>query len=173
MKDKSIGQKLELIANILIILAAISVICVIINKYLISSSTGSTQQVRVQPKIGNKVNLPELDFSQKPRTLILVLQKGCRFCTESAPFYKRLKDSTTNQKTKLVAVLPSKIEDSIAYAREIGIPDLEIKQSALNNLQVSGTPTLILTNNNGEIINFWIGKLPPEKEEEIINQLNL
>jgi hypothetical protein len=34
------------------------------------------------------------------------------------------------------------------------------------------TPTLILTNEKGEITHFWVGMLPAEKENEVISRLN-
>jgi len=36
---------------------------------------------------------------------------------------------------------------------------------------VDGTPTLLLVNEKGEISNSWVGKIPKEKEKEVISQL--
>jgi thioredoxin-related protein len=167
-----LSQKVELTANILIIVVAVLLVGVITQKYFFGSSTGSNAPTRVQPTVGAKINLPEVDLSAQPKTLVLVLQKGCRYCTESAAFYKRLQENTQNKNIKLVAVLPGKTEESTAYLGELGIINMEVKQSPLDNLQTSGTPTLILTNDKGEVTNFWIGKLPADKEDEVINQLN-
>ncbi len=62
--------------------------------------------------------------------------------------------------------------DSKAHLNELGLTNLEVKRSPLENIQVSGTPTLILTNEKGEIMDFWVGKLTPDKEAEVINKLN-
>ncbi|HEY0048756.1 MAG TPA: hypothetical protein VGB68_05690 [Pyrinomonadaceae bacterium] len=167
-----LSQKVELTANILIIVVAVLLVGVIAQKYFFGSSNDSNAPTRVQPTVGTKINVPEVDLSAQPKTLVLVLQKGCRYCTESAAFYKRLQENTQNKNIKLVAVLPGKIEESAAYLSELGIANMEVKQSPLNNLQTSGTPTLILTNDKGEVTNFWIGKLPAEKEDEVIKQLN-
>ncbi|HEX8736474.1 MAG TPA: hypothetical protein VF721_14185, partial [Pyrinomonadaceae bacterium] len=140
----------------------------IVQKYFLAPK----QPERVQPTVGTKVNLPEVNLSAQPKTLILVLQKDCRFCTESADFYKRIQASTHDKNVKLVAVLPNTLEEGNAYLNKLGIANLEVKQSPLNNLQTSGTPTLILTNDKGEVTNFWIGKLPADKEEEVISQLS-
>jgi thioredoxin-related protein len=164
------NQKVELVANILIIVVAVLLGGVIVQKYFFGST--ANQPARLQPTVGAKVNLPDVDLSAQPKTLILVLQKDCRFCTESAAFYKRLQESTQNKNVKLVAVLPGKIEESKAYLSNLGINNLDIKQSAMDNLQTSGTPTLILTNNKGEVTNFWLGKLETSKEDEVISLLN-
>ncbi|HEX9960310.1 MAG TPA: hypothetical protein VGB00_05230 [Pyrinomonadaceae bacterium] len=165
-----VSQKVELTANILIIVVAVLLVGVIVQKYFFGST--SNQPTRVQPTVGSKINVPEVDLSAQPKTLVLVLQKDCKYCTESAAFYKRLQENTQNKNVKLIAVLPGKIEESTAYLNKLGINNLEVKQSSLDNLQTSGTPTLILTNNKGEITNFWLGQLPADKEEEVISQLN-
>lgn len=164
----NLKQKIELTANILIIVVAVLLVGVIAQKYLFAPK----QPERVQPTVGAKINIPEVDLSAQPKNLIMVLQKDCRYCTESAPFYKRLQESTQNKSVKLVAVLPGKPDESAAYLSGLGINNLEIKQASMSNLQTSGTPTLILTNDKGEITHFWVGKLPAEKEEEVISQLN-
>jgi thioredoxin-related protein len=165
-----VNQKVELTANILIIVVAVLLVGVIVQKYFFGSS--SNAPTRLQPTVGSKLNVPEVDLSTQPKTLVLVLQKDCKYCTESADFYKRLLENTQNKNIKLVAVLPGKVEESKTYLNGLGINNLEVKQSSLDNLQTSGTPTLILTNNKGEVTNFWIGKLPADKEEEVIGQLN-
>lgn len=59
----------------------------------------------------------------------------------------------------------------MAYLSEIGIANLDVKQLPLNTLQIGGTPTLILTNDKGEVTDYWVGKLSPEKESEVFNKL--
>lgn len=97
--------------------------------------------------------------------MILALQAGCHYCTESVPFYKRLIEIAKDKNIKLVAVFPSAIEQSTNYLEELGVNNMEIKQSTLGSLQVRVTPTLILTNEKGEVMNSWIGKLSSEKED--------
>jgi hypothetical protein len=166
-----INQKIELTANILIIVVAVLLIGVIAQRYFFAPSTDPNQPTRVHPTVGTKINLPDTDWSRQPKTLIIALQKGCHFCGESAPFYKRLQESAQNKNVKLVAVLPGKQEESMAYLSELGIANLDVKQLPLNTLQIGGTPTLILTNDKGEVTDYWVGKLSPEKESEVFNKL--
>lgn len=165
-----ITQKIELTTNILIIVATLVITVAVIQKYFWGSSLNAPS--RIQPTIGMKVDLPNTDLSNQPKTLILALQKGCHFCSESAPFYKRIIQSVSGKNIKLIAVLPNKIEDSQNYLNELGLSGIEIKQAPLDTVKASGTPTLILANDKGEVTDFWIGKLPVEKESEVINKLN-
>lgn len=163
--------KIELVANLLIIVVAVLLIGVMVKKYVYSPAAAPAQSQRVEPAVGAKVNVPDVDWSKQPKTLILALQKGCHFCSESAPFYKRLNESLRNEHVQMVAVLPGAREESAAYLQEIGVTNVEVRQLPLNAIQVSGTPTLILTNEKGEVTHYWVGKLPPEKEKEVLEQL--
>lgn len=163
-----ISQRVEFIANALIIVVAVALLAVIGQKYLFNRTV---QPSPVQPSVGTKVKLPDADLSGHPKTLILALQKGCHFCSESAPFYKRLLEGARGGNVRLLAVLPGTPEESMAYLKELGLTNLEVKQSPLNAIQVGGTPTIILTNDKGEVTNFWVGKLEADKEEEVLSQL--
>jgi thioredoxin-related protein len=166
-------QKVELTANILIIVVALLIGAVIVQKYFIASpQPAANQPPRVEPKIGAQMNVPDVNWSQQPKTLILALQADCRFCNDSAPFYKRVIETVRTKNVKLVAVFPTGIEKSITHLKELGLDGMEVKQSSLGSLQVSGTPTLILTNEKGEITDYWVGKLSLDKETEVINKLN-
>lgn len=167
-----INQKVELAANILIVIVALLLIGVITQRYFFSSPTIVGQPQRQQPTLGKKVNLESVDFSAQPKTVVIALQTTCGFCNESAPFYKRLLEETKGKNIKFIAVLPTPVAESTKHLAELGITGFEIKQAPITLLEASGTPTIILTNNKGEITDFWIGKLPVDKESEVIKQLN-
>jgi len=164
-----LSSKVELTANILIIVVAVFFVVVLAQKYFFYSAN---KQVQIQPTVGMKVNLPDIDWSKQPKTLILALRADCRFCNESTPFYQRLLAEAKPANVKLIAVFPTTVEESTAYLNELGLQGFEVRRSPLNNLQVGGTPTLILTDDKGEVTNYWVGKLPSDKEDEVINKLN-
>lgn len=166
-------HKIELAAHISIIVIAILLVGDTAHKYFFAAPTAATNQPpRLEPKIGSVMNAPDVNWSQQPKTLILALQAGCHFCNSSAPFYKRIIESVKDKNIKLVAVFPTPVEESAAHLQKLRLDGMEVKQSSLKSLQVSGTPTLILTNDKGEVTNYWVGKLPPDKETEVINKLN-
>src|ERR1041384_717601 len=77
----------EVSANVAIVLVAVTVIGVIAKQYLLP---------RQPPKppagiaAGTKLSIRGVDWAQNESTLIVALQKGCHFCSESAPFYQQL-----------------------------------------------------------------------------------
>lgn len=87
------------------------------------------------------------------------------------PFYKTLVEKAKEKGVKLVAVLPNSREEGSQYLRENGVEIQEVRQAQLNTVNVRGTPTLILVNDKGEVSNSWIGKLPSNKEVEVIGNL--
>lgn len=167
---EKINQKIELVANIFIILVVLAIGIVLVQNYFLAAPPN--RPPRIEPKIGSQMSAPDVDWSQQPKTLILALQTGCRFCNESAPFYKRIIETVKNKNVKLVAVFPTEIEESAKHLKELGLTNMEVKRSSLKSLQAGGTPTLILTDNTGKITDYWVGQLSPDKETEVLNKLN-
>ena len=118
------NQKIEFLANIFIILLALVIGFVLLQKYFLAVPLN--QPARVEPKIGSQMNAPDVDWSQQPKTLVLALQTGCRFCNESAPFYKRVVETVKTKNVKLVAVFPTEIEGSAKYLKELGLTNMEV-----------------------------------------------
>ena len=165
---KNWTKKLEICANIAIILVALLIGIVLVKKYLLTDHTEPGPAVAA----GTKVSLPGVDWSKNGRTLLLVLQKGCHFCAESAPFYQRLVRETSGRgQVHLVAVLPQEVSEGKQYLDEMNVPIDEVKQAAPSSLGVRGTPTLILVNNSGVVVDVWQGKLPADDESKVLNRM--
>jgi thiol-disulfide isomerase/thioredoxin len=165
-----LAQKVELVANATIIVAAVLLIGVVSKKYFFSPKAYS-QPARVQPVVGSKLNLPAVQWAGQ-QTVVVALQTGCGFCNESAPFYRRLAESVKGRNVQLIAAFPTPVESSAAHLQELGVTGFAVKQLPLDALQTSGTPTLILTNAEGEITDYWLGKLTPEREAEVLEKLD-
>jgi len=160
-------QRLEIITNVVIISVAILFGYVLIQKAFFSKPFPQPKGIEK----GDKVSSLNIDWQSNQRTLVLVLQKGCKFCTESIPFYKSLLKKTSETNVKIVAVFPTPQEESSQYLKENAIEIQEIYQSSLNQLNIKGTPTMLLVNEEGVVSNVWIGKLGLDKEKEVIDSL--
>lgn len=158
-------QKIELLANIAIIIVAVLLGYFLITNFFFQPNSPTKKGFEIAK--GTKMPLPSVDRQANQRTLLLVLQKDCHFCTESMSFYKTLVEKSKEKNTKLVAILPNSSEESFQYLKENGVEIQEIKQLQLSEVSVRGTPTLILLNEKGEVENSWIGKLSTQKEKEV------
>ncbi|HMH43181.1 MAG TPA: collagen-like protein [Pyrinomonadaceae bacterium] len=135
----------------------------------LSTQRRDMQQLENQT-IGTKLTLANVNWAKNRQTLLLVLQEGCHFCAESAPFYQKL----TREKilgTRIVAVLPQKVSESSVYLKRLGISVDAIRQAPLSSLTASGTPTLILVDDKGVAQAVWVGRLQPQREAEVLNKL--
>jgi len=161
-------KKIEFLANVAIILVALLIGGVFIKKY----SLDNRSQPSLKIAAGTKVPLQDVDWAKNGQTLLLVLQKGCHFCAESAPFYQGLaREMKDSKSTKLIAILPQEVNVSQQYLADLKVPISDVKQISPTFLGVSGTPTLILVNNAGEVLDSWTGRLSPDKEIEVLKKL--
>lgn len=165
---KPFARYIEVAANVAIILVAILLALTLGRRYLFPPAPLVPQNEIVA---GTTVSLPNVDWSKSNRTLLLVLQKDCRYCTESAPFYRTLVSTAPAKAIKLLAVLPQEESVSREYLKSLDVQINEVRQSSLGSLNVRGTPTLILVDNNGKVIKSWMGKLPDAGQKEVLSSL--
>ena len=165
---KDISKKLEIGANLAIIAVVVMIGVVVVQKYFLATTPESPPEA---PKVGTRISIADYNWNEQPKTVVLALRSDCRFCSESAPFYQRLLEKAQQQNVKIIAVLPQSKQEAKDYLNELGITGLEVKQASLASIKVIGTPTLLFVNSQGEISNAWLGKLAPDKEIEVINQL--
>lgn len=161
-------QKVEFLANVAIIVVAVAVCAVLFRQYAFHAAEPESPR----PAVGSKVELPGVDLSSGGKTLLVVLQEGCRFCTESGPFYQRLAREVAARArgVKVVAVLPQDPDEGRRYLSTLGVPDVEVKQASLTALGVGGTPTLIMVS-DGTVSDVWVGKLDAAEESQVLGKL--
>jgi len=189
--QESTARGIQVTAHLAIIFTAVLISAVVIKTYVIGDRSRSSDLVRpevasaaepsqrevpprkpqpasqLQP--GTKIELTGVDWKKNGQTLILALSDKCHFCTESAPFYQRLVKQ--RGKTSLVAVLPQPVDQGRKYLEGLGVEIGDVRQVSFPAVGLRGTPTLILADNNGVAIESWIGKLPPNREEELLERL--
>ena len=157
-----ISKKIELAANLAILVVSCLLAVALVKAYFLNESG---EVVTSTPSVASL----DIAWNQNGQTLILALSKNCRFCTESAPFYKQLSKSKGN--THLVVLLPQSVEEGQEYLEQLGVSVDEVQQFSLENIGVSGTPTLLLVDTSGAVKNFWVGKLSPEQEATVLSVL--
>lgn len=165
-------KRIELFANLAIILAAISLVAVLAKRFVFPSPARNPSSDARELKAGMKLSLPDLDFAQSNKTLVLFLSNTCHFCTESAPFYQRLvRERAQRGNFRLTAVLPQPVTDGHVYLSGLGVSIDEVRQASPEAMGVRGTPTLALVNNAGVVTDAWLGKLTPDTEAEVLSRL--
>jgi hypothetical protein len=116
------------------------------------------------------VHLDGVDFGAAPQTLIMALRSDCVFCQESMPFYRRLLARDTVG-TQVVVAAPARDVGINAYlASQAVVPDA-ILLVPPGGLPLYGTPSLIMVDPSGAVIDAWIGLLDAEQEAEVLAAL--
>jgi len=158
---------LDIVSNIVVIVVGIVVVGVVATKY---SGLGKLPETL---KPGAHMPLAELQMPEKPRTLLIFLRKGCHFCEDSLPFYKRLEADLglARERVNILALFPDSAADAAAVLKGA---NLEIGYRAAVNFSrfgVSGTPTLVLVDQTGKLTQSWVGKLGGQQEGDVKHRI--
>lgn len=169
MDYSKVRKALEITTSVAVVLAASALVVLIIAGFLsrpmgIQAESGF-QKGKVLPKIAR------LDYSDSSRTLLIALSQQCDYCDESMPVYKKLVDFRQEGKTsnRIVALLPTTDVEAIQLVKQNQLNIDTIGEVDFNSLNIKSTPTLILVDNRGVVIDFWLGKLSSEDEQQILN----
>ncbi|HEX8369579.1 MAG TPA: redoxin family protein [Pyrinomonadaceae bacterium] len=136
------------------------------------STAVSPPAAQVTP-VGKAVPLEGINWKENKKTLVLYISTTCRYCNESSPFYKLLAEKYSSDKNiKLIAVLPQPVDESKEHLKDLGINIGEVYNSQLKSIGVIATPTLLLVNDSGVVLEYWRGKLTSQRESEVLSKLS-
>ncbi len=159
------ARKLEIATNIAILIVATLASAVLVRNYLFPRTTTSERPPSVA--VGTSLSVPGFDWRANGNTLVLALSTTCHFCSESAPFYRRLADELSRRRVHLTAILPQNADESAEYLRALQLQFGDVRQVPLRTLQIRGTPTLMLVDERGVVRHVWEGMLTAEKEQQV------
>jgi thioredoxin-related protein len=177
MADTKPKSTLDTIANIAIIVVCIVAVVVLVNNFLQSRrAQGGPGGMPPEAKKGEQfADLQGAMPAGTEKALFVAVQPGCHFCNESMPFYKRLMDER-NQKGSNVKVLAAVSSDEAKQPEmqkfsEAGVTPDGIVKVDFAKIKVPGTPTLLLVDNQGKVLDVWVGKLDEKGEKKVIASL--
>lgn len=156
-------------ANI-ILLAALATFTIFLFRYLVSNYDFSDTSLSSD---GQKVLISEIDLSHFQQTIIVVLDRNCRFCKQQTSFYRRLAESSRAQNVKLIFAFPHNLNDGIDYLKAEQIVATDVIRIRMKSLDVRGTPTLLLLNREGKILAKWAGELSRPVEDYVVSILGM
>jgi hypothetical protein len=115
--------------------------------------------------------LPGYNWASRQETMVLAIRSGCHFCEESLPFYRRLAMLEKNNQLRahLLAVMPDSSLAGVATLKSADINMDAIYGEPLDNLKVTGTPTILLVNDRGRVMREWVGELTMQRENDVIS----
>ncbi len=171
MKAIKYKQVLEVVTNLAVLVAAIVLVAFVMRSYF------TTPPKRAAAKLPAGVTLGEikdLDYGDAQRILILVLSTQCKYCVQSAPFYRTLASMSGNltQRTRILGVFPEDETSVKAFLAKSQV-EMEFRSDVdLSKLNVSSTPTLILLDKGKNIVNSWVGTLGAEQQADVVKTIS-
>lgn len=169
---KNLKDILDVTTNVVVVVFALVAIGVLVKNYLAPGvkTSVAVQKESIFPEIAG------VDYKQTSRTLILALNVDCRYCTSSVPFYNSLVEARREHAStfNIVAAFINKDAGLVkSYAEEKQLAAPAIAGVDLDKLGVHTTPTLILVDSVGKVLNSWSGELRTDREREVFDALAL
>jgi hypothetical protein len=164
ISTKSLRRFLEVAANLGIVIVAV----ILIGNFVASKWRPKRDSEKLT--IGSKVSLSGVKW-EDGTTLVLALQRGCRYCDDSAPFYRRLWQQRSRSEPRMIAVVPGDKVEVAKYLEKLGVLVDGIVNVSLSDIDVSATPTLLLVDRSGRVSNVWVGKLDASRENEVMERV--
>lgn len=161
-------RKLETASNVAVLVAAVLVVAFFANLFF-TRYWSPEKAYSVTP--GTRLSLPQAhDFTIHDRTLILAVQEDCSYCEASMPFYRQIAARVSADCTELgvVAVLPNTRATAFALLDRHGLDFPTLAETSLISLGITGTPTLVLVDKAGTVLDMWVGQLTREAEQEVL-----
>jgi hypothetical protein len=123
-------------------------------------------------KVGDKVKLEGVNWSDNKRTLLLLMNKGCRFCEMSVPFYQKLLQKAKQEhRIRILAALPQEAKVTREYLKSMGLQLDDVLKADFRVLGIVSTPCILLVDGNGVIKRQWLGYLKADAENEVMMAL--
>src|ERR1700694_2276034 len=168
MQRDTLRNYLEIATNAAVLIVALLIISVFVGAYFVKTSP------KPRPDAGLRVGqtfspVAGVNYNDAPKTLLIAMSTQCSYCAASMPFYKKLVDSQhgDHPATHVVGILPGSEQEIREFVQQQQL-NIDTKVADLRGLGLNATPTMVLVDSHGKILNFWIGKLSPESEAEVL-----
>jgi hypothetical protein len=166
---KSFKDYLEIATNVIVLFFAVALLLYFGNKYFSPSidSYNGVNKKTVNGRTLKKIN--DLNEEKFKKTLVLVLNTNCPYCTKSVPFYKSLTEAKKPDTSQIVMAFPQPKDDVDKYLQKHNLSVRAIYGANPIDFETEITPTIVAINDKREIINAWFGLLDEKRETEVVN----
>lgn len=155
---------LERVSNLAITVTCIVILSAVARNWYSGPDRASVTGYRVNDQVRG-IN-PDV-YRGSERTLLLFVRSTCHFCTASMDLYRRVVDAAGHS-TRIVAVGPETQETLRKYFADNHVAISAAVNSSFTTALISATPTLLLVNGSGRILNIWVGQLPKPDEDRVM-----
>jgi thioredoxin-related protein len=171
MNQEKLKSYLEITTNVAVLLVALVILGTLAWRYFTPKP-----EIRLQSGLQKGAVFPELpsiNYNISSKTLLIALSSKCDYCSEGLPFYKELArvQQENSNSSRVIAIFSDTKDEVKQYVQGNGL-DLEtVSGIDFKAVNLIATPSIILVDNAGRIIDFWIGKPSKDVEQQIIKVL--
>lgn len=120
---------------------------------------------------GQPVDVPASWYASADTTLIVFARASCAACEKAQPFLAQLVGRVHGRASALMAHPPGMDEEDRQFAHSLGVADDKIMVVG-NGLKVRATPTILLVNRQGRILNAWEGVGKEDRQAAILQAVD-
>lgn len=161
--------KLDTIANILIVAAALTVLGGSARSWLVSAITPPPPPPP-EPigayTVGDRL-APIVGIVFDDQTFLLVTRSSCAFCARSMPLYQEMK----RRGARIIAVAAEDVEVNRAYLAANGVVADAVVTLAESGLTIQSVPALLSVDSRGTVTGAWWGVQTQEQEDGILRRI--
>lgn len=163
-------SKIQSLANLATLMLGLILSAVLVKSLL--AQRPSSHPTPIFPDPGRGISLKDwlhdIDWATNGRSLIFALSTMSPYCNDSVEFYRRIEEEKAKD-VKLVALFQEPVGSGRKYLEDEGLRFDDVRRvRVLQFLGVKGTPTLMLVDDSGTILDAWQGELSPNEEDEVI-----
>ncbi|MBK6722810.1 MAG: hypothetical protein IPO41_08445 [Acidobacteria bacterium] len=163
-------KSLEIGSNVAIIVIAMVFLGLVGVKYFSTPVSNAPERVE-GIRSGAVIPNGDVIWSGSDRNLVMILSTACKYCAESIPFYQKLSAYRVGKDVRLVALFIQPKQETQKYLLEQNITVDEVAQINPEQINIRATPTLLLVDRHGLVLEVWKGKLSVEVEREVMSKV--
>lgn len=119
----------------------------------------------------HKLQLASITEAPAKLNIVLGISTECPFCEKNVGFYKKLSGLEKPGRLAFYTIFPQTKNEAKSYLQKKGIHPTGVISSSLAKYQINGTPTLVLVNDRGKVLQSWVGTLNSSKQAEVVRQI--
>jgi hypothetical protein len=162
----NVRRILDVTANIAIVFLALIMSFVLVKEHLVQRSAS-------HPKpsiIGTRLSVDGVDWSKSNKTVVLAVSEHCRWCAASVPFYQEL-GRRSSKNFRIVAVLVDPTSADRNFSAVVADFADETIHVPLPKMGINSTPTAMVVDSNGKVIDGWVGMLDKQSQDQLFKAI--
>jgi hypothetical protein len=171
LERPTLKDTLETSTNVAVLLVAVALLSMFSTNYFFKPARPHLRQGLEKGQIFGQVR--NVDYRASEQTLLIALNTNCSYCRDNLPFFRKLlaAQHKSDRSLRIVALFPNKADEVAEYVKAHELIIETVPELDFGTLRVSGTPTMILINQSGEVDDFWVGKLQDPEADELVRSL--